>query len=414
MKVIHLNTFDTVGGAARAAYRIHKGICNLGIESAMLSRYKHSTDSSVYGNDRGLISTMKNIFREKAEQIPLKFYKPIDFLSTAWLSNKSLVSKLNNSDADIINLHWINLGYLSIGDVSKITKPVVWTLHDIWPITGGCHYSGDCDKYTSTCGSCPQLASLRETDLSTSLQSIKIKSFKRISQIIAPSHWMKNRVNASSIFRDTKVNVIPYGIDTDLYKPSIDDLASRKKFNLPEDKILILYPGYPDISNKRKGFSYVVDALSEVEAKHKHSVELVVLGRNESSNDIGLKMKINYIERLNDDRLLSEIYSLSDFSICPSMEDNLPNTVLESLSCGTPVIGFEVGGIPDMIHHNYNGFLVARGNSFSFGTFMNLLIESPELRKNFSHNSRLTILNKFNMMDTSKMYLDLYENIVIR
>lgn len=415
MKIAHLGTFDIEGGAARAAYRIHKGIESTNICSNLLVRYKKSSDKNVIQLPPNILTKPYNFILEKFEKFETKKYNIVQ--NTQWspatINNFKLVDYINNSNYDIINLHWINMGYLSIFDISKINKPIVWTLHDMWPFTGGCHYAGDCIKFESICNSCFQLNSNNKKDLSYKKFKQKTKNFNKIKRVVAPSNWIRKNAMKSPIFENIKIDLIPYGIDTNIYCPK-NKIFSRQKFKLSIEKKLILFPGFPDINNKRKGFYLLIESLIILNKNgiNLGSVELVVLGKMPLENDLKLPLKVNYIDRLNDDNELASLYSACDFSICASTEDNLPNTVIESLACGLPVIGFDIGGVPDMIENDKNGYIIPPFDILAFSKAIEILIYNHEVINKFSNNARIGAIEKYDSKVCTDNYINLYSEIL--
>jgi len=241
MKALLVCQSDIEGGAPRSAYRLHQGLQNLGVASQMLVQTKLSDDSSVIGPQTLMEKKITN-FRETFDALPLKFYKQRQKSSfwPQWLPDK-MNRKVAQISPDIINLHWICKGYLQIETIAKFDKPLVWSFHDMWAFTGGCNYSQDCDRYTNYCGACPQLQSNRSSDLSRWVWQRKAKAWKELNlTIVTPSLWLAKCAKASSLFKNLRIEVIPYGLDTERYKP-INQGIARELLNLPQDKQLILF-----------------------------------------------------------------------------------------------------------------------------------------------------------------------------
>ena len=219
MKILHLNTTDIQGGAARAAYRLNKGLQSINLDSKMLVQKKSSDDNTVFEFDSKLNKVMR-ILRSKIDSLPLKCYKERKkFTWSVSFVGKNIKNKINNLSPDIINLHWINDGFLNIRGFKKLNKPIVWTLHDMWAFTGGCHYAFDCEKYKEKCGKCPQLISKKNNDLSRKILKYKFKSWREINLTIAtPSKWLARCAKESSLFKHKKIVVIPNGLDINVYK----------------------------------------------------------------------------------------------------------------------------------------------------------------------------------------------------
>ncbi|MDP5337685.1 MAG: glycosyltransferase, partial [Nodularia sp. (in: cyanobacteria)] len=221
IKPLLINTNDIDGGAARAAYRLHQGLQKINIDSTMLVGNKTSDDITVLGANSKLDKGWAKI-APTLDSLPLKFYPQRNdklIFSLQWLPDQ-LAAQIAQSNPDVINLHWINGGYLRIETLAKFKKPIVWTLHDMWAFTGGCHYSGGCDKYTKSCGACPQLGSQREGDISRWIWQRKAKAWENINlTIVTPSLWLADCARKSILFQNLRIEVIPNGLDTEVYKP---------------------------------------------------------------------------------------------------------------------------------------------------------------------------------------------------
>ena len=360
MNSLILSTFDISGGAAKAAFRLHDGLKDININSRMLVEYKTSSDDTVIANTNKLEKLLNQI-RPTLDNLPLKFYPKHDYgtFSPQWFPDL-IESKIKHLSPDIIpdiiNIHWA-CGYLKIESIAKFKQPLVWTLHDMWAFTGGCHYSLECDGYTKSCGSCVQLDSQKEQDLSRWVWKRKVKAWQNLDlTIVTPSHWLAKVARQSSLFKDYPIKVIPNGIDIQKYKP-IDKKTAREWLNLPVDKQLILC-GAAKSSYRRKGINLLEEALQNLsQTGYKNKVELVVFGSLQPSERDNTDFKCHYMGNLHDDISLALIYAAADVFVAASIQDNLPNTVMEALACGTPCVAFNIGGMPDMIEHQANGYL---------------------------------------------------------
>jgi glycosyltransferase involved in cell wall biosynthesis len=227
----------------------------------------------------------------------------------------------------------------------------------MWAFTGGCHYNQECDRYINCCGACPQLHSNKNWDISRWVWQRKAKAWQNLNlTIVTPSQWLAKCAISSSILQNQKIKVIPYGLETQTYKP-IERHLARKILNLPNNKQLILFGAMNATSDLRKGFHLLQLALKSLrQAVCAEQFELVVFGASRPANEVDLSFKTHYLGRLSDDISLSLIYSSADVFVAPSIQDNLPNTVMESLACGTPCVAFNIGGMPEMIEHQKNGY----------------------------------------------------------
>ena len=220
MNILLINTSDISGGASRAAYRLHNGLQNIGVNSQLLVQEKYSDDKTVLAPKNSLFQGIARA-KQTFDALPLKLYsqRQTTHFSLQWLPD-GVVSKVTRIAPDIINLHYINTAFMQIETITKLKQPLVWTLHDMWGFTGGCHYSGDCDRYTASCGICPQLGSTRNWDLSHWIWQRKAKAWKGLNlTIVSPSTWLAKSASSSSLLKDLRIEVIPNGLDTQRYKP---------------------------------------------------------------------------------------------------------------------------------------------------------------------------------------------------
>ena len=414
MKVTLVSYSDMEGGAARATCRLNKGLNQLGVNSQMLVQVKSSDHHSVIGRRNVGVHQAINGLRSVAEGLPVKYYPNRDHVmySTQWVPDR-VMANINQIKPDIINLHWTNNGYLQIESIKKIQQPIVWTLHDMWAFTGGCHYSQECNRYTMNCGRCPQLNSQKSCDLSNHTWKRKARAWKNLNlTIVTPSRWLAQCARSSTLFNNSRVVVIPNGVDTEIYQP-IQKRVARKILGLPQDKQLILSGSLNQTSDVRKGFKFLESSLKELsQSQWAEKVELVIFGASEPLITIDLGLKVHYFGTLSDDISLAILYAAADVFIAPSIQDNLPNTILESLACGTPCVAFNIGGMPDMIEHMKNGYLAKpyETNDFTHGIIW--ILESESRYQNLSHRSREKVVQEFTIHNQASHYLSLFEEIL--
>ncbi|MFN6155320.1 glycosyltransferase family 4 protein [Anabaena sp. AL09] len=413
MKPLLLNTSDIIGGAARAAYRLHQGLKNIGVDSQMLVQNKQSDDYSVIAPVSKLSKGIGKL-TPTLDSIPLQIYPQRDrsTYSVQWLLD-NLAAQVAQINPDVINLHWINGGYLKIETIAKFNKPIVWTLHDMWAFTGGCHYNGDCMNYTNSCGTCPQLHSNKEKDLSRWIWQRKTKAWQNLNlTIVTPSHWLAKCAASSSLLKDVRIEVIPNGLDTKQYKP-IEKSVARSILGLPEDKQLILFGAMSATSDPRKGFNFLQSALQNLsQSGWRERVELVVFGASQPKNPTELGFKSHYLGRLNDDISLSLVYAAADVFLAPSVQDNLPNTVMESLACGTPCVAFDIGGMPDMIEHQQNGYLAKAFDIEDLARGIAWVLEDKHRWVALSQRGREKVENDFTVKAQAEKYISLYQSLI--
>ena len=412
MKILLLNTNDMSGGAAIAAYRLLKGLQQNNVQAKILVQSKKSDDYSIIGPETKLEKAVGKL-RPILDSISIRFYKQRKkvIFSPAILPN-NISKKVKDINPDIVHLHWIASGFIKIESLAKINKPIVWTLHDMWAFTGGCHYNEECEKYKENCGYCPILCSNKKNDLSYKIWKRKEKTFRNLNlTVVTPSTWLGECAKKSSLFYKTRVEVIPNGIDLNRFKP-IDKNIAKDILCLPKDKKLILFGAISALSDKRKGFSLLKGALKKYSSKENKDIELIIFGSSRPRDEENLGFKTYYLGQLNDEISLALVYSAADAMIVPSIQDNLPNTVMESLACGTPVVAFDVGGISDMIDHKKNGYLAKPFDTGDLAFGIKWVLEEDKKWKQLSHNAREKVVNQFDIVKVAKRYEDLYEDIL--
>jgi glycosyltransferase involved in cell wall biosynthesis len=408
MKILHLSTSDLEAGAARSAYRLHQGLRSIDVTSQMLVRAKVSVDETVIA-ERSLLTKLGPV----ASGQPLRLHPQHDrsMFSLQWFPD-ALAPRVAQFNPDIVNLHWVGNGFLKIETLAKLNKPIVWTFHDMWAFTGGCHYSQGCDRYQQSCGACPHLKSDRERDLSRWVWERKAKAWKDLNlTIVTPSQWMGKCARSSSLFRECRVEVIPYGIDTQKYQP-IDRQIARNLLNLPQDKQFVLF-GSMSVGDPRKGIQLLQAALQHLlKSGWEDKIELLVFGEAQASSQTDLGYKTHYLGKLNDDISLALAYSAANVFAAPSLEDNLPNTVIEALACGIPCVAFKIGGMPDTIEHQQNGYLAQPYEVEDFASGIAWVLEDRQRHQILSHRARERVEQELNLQLQADRYLDLYRQIL--
>ncbi len=409
MKILHINTTDIIGGAAIAASRLHYGLNEINCESYMWVQTKYSDDFKVIGPQNKIQRIIAKI-SPTLDGIYLLPYRKREKVSfTPACISSGLKKTVKSIDPDIIHLHWVAGGFLRIEELNRLKKPIVWTLHDMWPFTGGCHYDNDCGLYRDRCIRCPQLNSSFKIDLSSRIQKRKLKAWRKSNiHVVAPSRWLGDCASKSKVFENSSVKVIPNGINTKVFR-RIEKKLARELLDLPEDKKLILFAAISPISQKRKGYHFLREALEKIA---RYDFELMILGASRPEKNNSFRYNINYLGQMNDDISLSLAYSAADVFVAPSIQDNLPNTVVESLSCGTPCIAFRIGGMSDMIVHKNNGYLSKPFNTSDLVDGINWIFKDDGRYQVLSMNARAKVEKDYNIIDIAKKYKDLYLDIL--
>jgi glycosyltransferase involved in cell wall biosynthesis len=409
MKVLHLSTSDIDNGGARAAYRLHQGLDLLGCTSQMLVRAKFSHDNHVAA-EKSLLTKLG----PPSSSLPLRFYPNQNsaMFSPQWLPDV-LASKAREIDPDIINLHWICNGYLQIETLPKFKKPLVWTLHDLWPFTGGCSYNKECDKYQDACGDCPQLLSGKSQDLSRWIWQRKAKAWANLNlTIVATTSWMADCARASSLFKHLRIETIPLGLDTHQYQP-IEQQVARKLLNLPQHKQLVLFGAADATSDPRKGFKLLLAALQQLDNHEwQDRLELVVFGASAPKQPIDLGFKTHYLGFMRDDLSLALAYSAADVTIVPSIQEAFGQTASESLACGTPVVAFNATGLKDIVDPQLNGYLAKAFDTEDLARGITWVLEDRDRHQKLQYHARDKALREFATEVQARRYLSLYQEVL--
>ena len=412
IKPLILNSTDNVGGAARAAYRLHQALRGIGVDSEMLVQIKFSNDDSVAGAQSSTTKRLAYLAYE-LDQFPLKSYRDRreGFFSPQWIPQR-IVSNVNRYAPDVINLHWINNGFVRIEALKRFKAPIVWTMHDMWPFTGGCHYSTGCERYTEACGCCPLLRSENENDLSRHVWKRKSNSWENLDiTVVALSNWLAECARRSSLFAHLPIKVIPNCIDTSIWKPVERDFA-REQLGLPKDKKIAGFAALRATSDRRKGFHLLMPAMELLRGFNLDGkLELAVLGASDCVEIMELPIRTHALGEIHDDEQLTLFYSAIDVFVLPSIQDNLPNTIMESLSCATPCVAFEIGGLADMLDHGINGYLCRPFEAQDFAAGIAWVLEDEERQKFLSNNARQKVLSTYAPKVVANQYLDLFSQI---
>ncbi|MBQ9650686.1 MAG: glycosyltransferase family 4 protein [Prevotella sp.] len=363
MKVLIVNTSERTGGAAVAANRLMEALNRNGAQAKMLVRDKQTDSLKVVALKRSPWLRWNFLWERLCLFFHLHFNRKNLFAVDIANAGSDITRLREFREADIIHLHWINQGMLSLKNIRKILqsgKPVVWTMHDFWPCTGICHYPRMCSGYLRRCGRCPYMPGGGSgSDLSNAVWNKKSKIYNTGNIIfVACSKWLADKARQSSLLRGRQVECIPNAIDTHIYRPT-DKHAARERLKLPAEKRLILFVSQR-ITDERKGIRFFIDAIAKIAEDHPEMQEtagVVILGGHAEEFADKLALPVYPIGFVSDEKTILDVYNSVDLFVLPSLEDNLPNTIMESMACGVPCVGFRSGGIPEMIDHRKNGYV---------------------------------------------------------
>jgi glycosyltransferase involved in cell wall biosynthesis len=413
MKILIVSSQDINSGAGRAAYRLCKALEQEGVNVKLLVRSKFATDWNIIGPTRRfdkIIALMLpfldlaifNIFYRKRKGV----------FSSSLFGSKFVWRTLVKYNPDVVHLHWVNAGTFKISHLPKIKKNIVWTMHDEWLYTGVCHVSNGCEKYAITCQSCPELKSNYKYDLSFFLHMRKKRIFNKDLQksltIVGLSNWIVQRAQKSKMISKIPLVHLPNCIDTDFFKP-IDKAVAKDFFNLPLDKKVILFGAVNALSDKNKGFDLLEKALEGF--KYRTDLIYLVLGASEKVESISGNTNIRIVSHKFDEETLVLLYNASDVTVVPSRQENLSNTIMESLACGTPVVAFNTGGNLDLIDHKKNGYLATSFDAIDLQNGLSFVLEN-KYYKRIMTNARNSIVESFSYSVVAKRYIGMYKNIL--
>lgn len=401
MKVLILNTYEQ-GGAGIAAGRLQNALNENGVQAKMLTAASAGNRWPFYA--------------ERLSFLPFERDKSVRFSFSLANFGKNILQHPFVQEADVLHLHWVNQGFLSlegIRQLSELGKPIVWTLHDMWAFTGGCHYSRGCNHFEQSCGNCPYLRKPSGSDLSHRIWSRKNRLYPAQIQFVTCSEWLANIARSSGLLKNAPVISIPNPIDVSVFDVSNEE--EKRNFRLSkgiDSNTPILLFAAMNVSEERKGFRFLQEAMGLLKSQHPDfQLEIVVIGKAQPEILATLPYPVHALGMIRDQHELARIYGASDIFVIPSLEDNLPNTVMESLACGTPVAGFHTGGIPEMVGHLEQGFIAPQGDSqkLAEGIFWILgKADATVLRKQAREKVKSLYANDL----VAKRYIDIYQNLL--
>lgn len=421
MKIVTLSSKDSFGGAAKAAYRIHRLLLEQEIDNKFIVNSKRTKDntvipvSSLNKKRNYLFHLLSNLSLKRKEKERIKkwdryLYTREDKVYID-LEISLLKNKLDTLDFDLLQLHWVGESFVNFTEFENIQVPVVWTLHDCFAFTGICSYFETCDKYKTHCGNCPFLHSGIEKDFSYEVFEQKIERYKGIDfYIVSPSKWLAREAKSSYLLRDYPITVIPNGVDTKMFFP-VEKQAAKLALGIDAEKKVILFGGISVMKDTRKGGDLLLQSLTTLKETYsqKDDIELIILGSESSEYDLGFKA--SYLGYVDNELLMRIVYSAADVSVVSSRYENLPTVIMESMACGTPVTAFDIGGNSDMIDHLNNGYLAKPYDTDDFADGIKYCLENNHENK-MGINGRDKVLNNFKIEDIAQQYINLYRNIL--
>lgn len=400
MKVVHINTNDLGGGAAIAASRHCEAMIRNGIDAKMITLTKGSHKPYIKKIHLGIRALLTFVFTFLHGRL-LKNIKPTGTFSVMCYGHPFYKDR-DVRDADVIFIHWVNSNCLSIKGVEnilKLGKPTVWYMHDMFPITGGCHHSLDCDGYKSDCKNCP-LVNGNCKGVALKQLKTKMKHWKKYQNLsfVTPSNWLASCVKVSALAQGHEVKVIPNTIDTDLFKPLPFD--TKVMFGLDSCKKTILFSA--DLSGSiYKGFQYTIDCLKCLDP---NKYEGLIIGNMPKGLQEQVPIKVISTGYLMDSLSLVLAYNACDTVLISSIAENYPNVILEAMACGKPCVGFDIGGISDLIVNGESGYLCNELSSDKIKTNLETLLNNNECYLTLSSNARQQIIKNNSFCNINSRY----------
>lgn len=407
MRVLIVNTSERTGGAAVAANRLMKALNNNGVKAKMLVRDKESDTLTIVGLPKSPMLHWHFLWERFVTFCRLHFSRKhlfeIDLANTG-----SDITKLREfQEADVIHLHWINQGMLSLNGIRKILrsgKPVVWTMHDIWPATGICHLTLGCHYFVSRCANCKYLPGGGSSNDLASRVWQKKQQMQADENIyyVACSRWLESEAKSSALLKGQKITSIPNPIDTHIYKKGNKEEA-RQRLGLPLDKKLILFASQR-VTNENKGMSYLIEACRQLG----DLCEVVILGGHAEEVVAQLPMKAHPLGYVNDEQRIVDVYNAADVFVLPSLSENLPNTIMEAMACGVPCVAFKVGGIPEEIDHLKNGYVAAYRDANDLAKGIEWVLQKADYEA-LSQQAVHKVMQCYSQQSVAVKYLDVYQ-----
>ncbi|KAM3094367.1 glycosyltransferase family 4 protein [Phormidesmis sp. 146-35] len=404
MNVLQINQSDISGGAAIASYRLHQGLLRQGIESRLLVGHAVLEDAAIATVPRH--PKVERQLQRITEKLGLHY---LNLTATGNIAQHPFYAA-----ADVLNFHNLHNNYFNYLAIPKLVahKPAVLALHDMWSFTGHCTYSYDCDRWQRGCGHCPYPETYPAIARDNTHLEWRLKQWSYHNAnltVVAPSRWLADLARRSLLGK-FPIHHIPYGIDTEIYQP-LDPAECRNQLNLPLGKAVLLFVA-ESLQDSRKGGDLLVAALAALPASLKTEVVLLTLGNSDGLQTDSLGISSLNLGYVRDDHQKAIAYSAADLFIFPTRADNLPLVLQESLACGTPMVSFKIGGVPEIVRPGITGYLAQAEEAEDLKNGIVQLLENSELRDRMKQNCRTIALQEYSLTHQSKRYADLYQQVL--
>ena len=417
MRILIVNTSENVGGAAVAANRLMEALNNNGVKAKMLVMKKTTHHITVVGLPHAWLQRLHFLWERFVIYCHLHFSRHNLFAIDIANAGTDITSLREFKEADLIHLSWINQGMLSLANIKRIVrsgKPVVWTMHDLWTATGICHYARQCPSFRTGCHNCRLLPrGGGKEDLSRKVWNRKKALYHNANiHFITCSRWLEGQARQSALMKGQRITAIPNPIDTRLFAPT-DKAEARLKNQLPTDRRIILFVAHR-VDDDRKGANYFVEAVNRLADANPHFANntcVAAIGRNSESIAALLHVPTYAVGFVTDERQMASVYATADVFVLPSLEDNLPNTIMESLACGVPCVGFKVGGIPEMIDHRVNGYVANFKDVADLAAGMAWVLDEADARA-LSAAARRKVETTYSQSAVASQYIEVYNEMI--
>lgn len=414
MRILMVNTSERTGGAAIAANRLMKALRLSGEEAQMLVRDKTTAASDVIALPRSPLLKAKFVL-ERGEIFAENGFRRHRLFEVDHASHGTDITRLPAfKAADVVHLHWVNQGMLALSDIRQLLrsgKPIVWTMHDMWPFTGICHYAHSCERWQEGCGHCPVLYDGTANDLSHRTFLRKQATYRTGHiHFVACSDWLANLARQAPLLQGHSISSIPNPIDTHLYMPT-DTRAARAELGLPLTKHLLLFVAYK-ATDPIKGIIYFQEAVARLVAETPalaEALHVVVVGREATQLKDAFACPTSTFEYISSDATMRTLYNAATLLCMPTTSDNLPNTIVEAMACGLPVVGSDVGGLPQMIDTGVNGYLAQPRNATDFALGIRQCLTSEALR-DYPIAARRKALRHYSEEAVAAKYIKIYQS----
>jgi len=411
MKVLMLNSFDDVAGADRAARRLQQGLRRAGVDARLLVQFRYGEDRDVLCHDAPARKLLRRL-KLYLGTLPVRRYanRPVNNFTPALLPDR-LPAQVARIAPDIVHLHWLGAGFCQIESIGRFNRPLVWTLHDSWPFTGGCHVPGDCRKYCEHCGACPVLGSTREQDLSRQTWLRKAAAWQHLQlTVVAPSRWLADCARASSLLRECRIEVIPNGLDTEIFRPMAQRVA-REQLGLPQGRPIVLFGAVNALADPNKGWQLLQSAAPAVGAGRPDAL-LVVFGAAAPDAMPTLGLEAIFLGRLRDDASLVAAYSAADVMVVPSLQESFCQIATEAMACGTPVVAFATTGLLDVVEHQECGYLAQPYDIDDLARGIAWALADRDRHARLADRARRKVVRDFALETVTQRYLELYVSVL--